>query len=95
MSKGLPNRDTDFSAWYTQVVHRAGLADYGPVKGTMVIKPYGFQLWDHIKEAFDKTNVDAVAAANIFYYVDQSVFLAKKYLFEAGINVRQPDLMKI
>ena len=34
MSKGLPNRDTDFSAWYNQVVQRADLADHGPVKGT-------------------------------------------------------------
>ena len=54
MSKKLPNRDTNFSSWYTQVVNRAGLADYGPVKGTMVIKPYGFQLWDNIKQIFDK-----------------------------------------
>tara|TARA_B100000579_G_C22798624_1_gene838510 strand:+ start:782 stop:1588 length:807 start_codon:yes stop_codon:yes gene_type:complete len=60
-----------------------------------VIGMGGVGEWPHFKEAFDKTNVDAVAAANIFNYVDQSVFLAKKYLFEAGINVRQPDLMKI
>ena len=53
MSKGLPDLNKDFSGWYTQVVNRAGLADYGPVKGTMVIKPYGFQLWEHIKEIFD------------------------------------------
>ena len=53
MSKKLPDRTNDFSGWYTQVVSRAGLADYGPVKGTMVIKPYGFQLWDNIKESFD------------------------------------------
>ena len=42
MSKKLPDRDTDFSNWYTQVINRAGLADYGPVKGTMVIRPYGY-----------------------------------------------------
>ena len=54
MSKGLPDLNKDFSGWYTQVVSRAGLADYGPVKGTMVIKPYGFQLWENIRETFDK-----------------------------------------
>jgi len=48
MSKGLPNRDTDFSAWYNQVVKRADLADHGPVKGTMVIKPYGLILKKHL-----------------------------------------------
>ena len=58
MSKGLPDLNKDFSGWYTQVVNRAGLADYGPVKGTMVIKPYGFQLWEHIKEIFDGTTCE-------------------------------------
>ncbi len=53
MSKGLPNPQKDFSSWYMQVVARAGLADHGPVKGTMVIKPYGFQLWENIKNIFD------------------------------------------
>ena len=43
----------------------------------------------------DKTNVDAVAAANIFHYIDQSVFIAKKYLHDAGYNFRRPDLIKI
>ena len=53
MSKGVTPQSKDFSAWYTDVVLKAGLADYGPVKGTMVIKPYGFVLWDNIKESFD------------------------------------------
>jgi|TARA_B110000914_G_scaffold39549_1_gene32998 prolyl-tRNA synthetase len=53
MSKKLPNIDSDISNWYTEVVTKAGLADYGPVKGTMVIKPYGFQLWENVKEIFD------------------------------------------
>ena len=37
MSKGLPSRDTEFSTWYNAVVSKAGLAEHGPVKGTMVI----------------------------------------------------------
>ena len=53
MSKKLPNIDSDISRWYTEVVTKAGLADYGPVKGTMVIKPYGFQLWENVKDVFD------------------------------------------
>ena len=53
MSKKLPKQKTNFSEWYTQLVKIAGLADYGPVKGTMVIKPYGFLLWDNIKDSFD------------------------------------------
>ena len=51
--------------------------------------------WEHFKEALDKTKVDSVAAANIFQYTDQSVYLAKKYLYNNGSNVRKPDLLKI
>ena len=54
MSQRLPDRSNDFSAWYTQIVNRAGLADYGPVKGTMVIKPYGYQLWEKIRDILKK-----------------------------------------
>ena len=53
MSKSVTPQSKDYAAWYTDVVTKAGLADYGPVKGTMVIKPYGFSLWDNIKEIFD------------------------------------------
>ncbi len=53
MAKGVTPRSQDYAAWYTDVVTKAELADYGPVKGTMVIKPYGFALWEHIKSALD------------------------------------------
>ena len=51
--------------------------------------------WAHLVEALAQTGVDAVAAANIFHYSDESVFLAKKYLAERGCNVRRPELLEI
>ena len=63
MSKGLPDPQKDFSNWYMQVVTRAGLADYGPVKGTMVIKPYGFQLWENIKNIFECLTLNILLTA--------------------------------
>ena len=54
MSQRLPDRSNDFSAWYTQIVNRAGLADYGPVQGTMVIKPYGYQLWENLRDILQR-----------------------------------------
>jgi cyclase len=60
-----------------------------------VIACGGVGEWGHFAEALDKTGVDAVAAANIFHYSDQSVFLAKKYLSEQGLNVRLPSLFEI
>ena len=51
--------------------------------------------WPDFKEALQKSNVDAVAAANIFHYRDQSVYLAKKYMYENKLIVRKPDLLTI
>ncbi len=60
-----------------------------------VIACGGVGEWNHFTEALEKTKVDAVAAANIFHYSDQSVYLAKKHLFEQGLNVRSPELLEI
>ena len=46
-------RSTDFSQWYLDVVRRAELADYSPVKGCMVIRPYGYAIWELLQKAFD------------------------------------------
>jgi prolyl-tRNA synthetase len=47
-------RSEDFSRWYVDVVRRAELADYSPVKGCMVIRPYGYAIWEFIQQAFDR-----------------------------------------
>ena len=78
MSKRLPDRSNDFSAWYTQIVNRAGLADYGPVKGTMVIKPYGYQLWENIRDIFDKMIKDTGHVNAYFPLFIPKSFLAKE-----------------
>ena len=45
--------DTDFPQWYTDVVIKTKLVDYGPVKGTMVIRPYGYAIWENIQREMD------------------------------------------
>lgn len=55
----------------------------------------GVGKWQDFEEALTKTKVDAVAATNIFHHTDQSVFLAKKYLLDQGLNVRPPELIVI
>ena len=47
-------RSQDFSRWYTDVIRRAELADYSPVKGCMVIRPYGYAIWELIQQALDR-----------------------------------------
>ena len=46
--------DADFPQWYTDVVIKTKLVDYGPVKGTMVIRPYGYAIWENIQREMDK-----------------------------------------
>jgi prolyl-tRNA synthetase len=48
------NKDNNFSEWYTQVVLKTQLADYAPVKGFMVLRPYGYSIWESIKAILDK-----------------------------------------
>jgi prolyl-tRNA synthetase len=50
----LPSRTEDFSEWYNQLVLKAELADYAPVRGCMVVRPYGWALWENIQAALDK-----------------------------------------
>ena len=50
----LPARSEDFAEWYNQVVLRADLADYAPVRGCMIVKPYGWTLWENIQAALDR-----------------------------------------
>jgi prolyl-tRNA synthetase len=49
----LPSRSENYSEWYNQVVLRAEMADYAPVRGTMVVRPYGWTLWENIQKALD------------------------------------------
>ena len=49
----LPTRSEDFSEWYNQVVLRAEMADYAPVRGCMIVRPYGWALWENITAALD------------------------------------------
>ena len=54
MAKGVTPQSSDYSKWYTDIITKAELADYGPVKGTMVIRPYGYSIWESVKDEFDK-----------------------------------------
>ena len=52
--KEVANIETDFAQWYTDVVLKTDMVDYGPVKGTMVIKPYGYAVWENIQNYLNK-----------------------------------------
>jgi prolyl-tRNA synthetase len=53
-ARPFPTRAEDFNEWYNQLVLKAELADYAPVRGCMVVRPYGWALWENIQQALDK-----------------------------------------
>ncbi len=53
-TKGLTTRKEDFSAWYNEVIQKAELADYSPVRGCMVIRPNGYAIWENMQRALDQ-----------------------------------------
>ena len=54
MVEKLTPMSEDFNEWYTDIIQQAQLADYSPVKGTMVIRPYGYSLWEGVQAYLDK-----------------------------------------
>ena len=54
MAKAIPSRSEDYSLWYNELVKKAGLAENSPVRGCMVIKPYGFAIWEKMQQTLDQ-----------------------------------------
>jgi prolyl-tRNA synthetase len=75
MAKVLTSQSDDFPRWYQDVVAKAGLADNGPVRGTMVILPYGYGIWERMQAEMD-ARIKAAGAANCYFplFIPQSYF---------------------
>jgi prolyl-tRNA synthetase len=82
-STALPNQSTDFPAWYGEVVRRAGLAENSAVRGAMVIKPYGYAIWEAIQRELDD-RIKATGHENFYFplFVPQSVLAQEGELIE-------------
>src|SRR5258708_22616157 len=72
----ITKKSEDFAQWYTDVVRKAELADYTPVRGCMVIRPYGFALWENIRDALDAM-IKATGHSNMYFplLIPESLFL--------------------
>jgi len=79
MSKELTSRAEDYSQWYNDLVIKGGLADYSAVRGCMVIKPYGFALWENMRDQLDKMFKDT-GHVNAYFplFVPKSLFEAEE-----------------
>jgi prolyl-tRNA synthetase len=62
----LPSQREDFPAWYVEVVKRAEMADHGPARGSMIIRPHGFAIWEHTQRALDD-RIKATGHENVYF----------------------------
>jgi prolyl-tRNA synthetase len=79
MSKELPTREANYSEWYNELVEKADLAQHSAVKGCMVIKPYGYAIWEKMQQALDKMFKDT-GHVNAYFplFVPKSLFEAEE-----------------
>lgn len=82
MSKEITSREQDYSQWYNDLVLKGGLADYSAVRGCMVIKPYGFALWELMRDALDAMFKDT-GHVNAYF----PLFIPKSFLSKEAAHV--------
>src|ERR1700704_1038500 len=82
MSKEITSRQEDYSQWYNDLVIKGSLADYSAVRGCMVIKPYGFTLWENMRDQLDKM-FKATGHVNAYF----PLFIPKSFLSKEAAHV--------
>ncbi len=82
MSKEITSRQVDYAQWYNDLVIKGGLADYSAVRGCMVIKPYGFALWEEMRDTLDRMFKDT-GHENAYF----PLFIPKSFLSREAAHV--------
>lgn len=83
MSKKLTKRETDYSKWYNELVVRAGLAENSGIKGCMIIKPYGFAIWEKMQAELDRMFKET-GHENAYF----PLFIPKSYLSKEAAHIK-------
>ncbi|MDH3243937.1 MAG: proline--tRNA ligase, partial [Saprospiraceae bacterium] len=82
MAKEITSREENYSQWYVDIVKKAGLAEHSAVRGCMVIKPYGFSIWEKIQGQLDKM-FKATGHVNAYF----PLFIPKSFLNKEAEHV--------
>ena len=82
MSKGLTSRSADYSAWYNELVTKADLAEHSDVRGCMVIKPYGYAIWENMQKVLDQMFKDT-GHSNAYF----PLFIPKSFFSKEASHV--------
>src|SRR5665213_3077289 len=83
MSKDLSTREENYSEWYNELVVKADLAEHSAVKGCMVIKPYGYAIWEKMQQALDKMFKDT-GHVNAYF----PLFIPKSFFSKEASHVQ-------
>lgn len=83
MSKGITSRKEDYSQWYNELVNKADLAEHSAVRGCMVIKPYGYAIWEKMQAALDKKFKDT-GHSNAYF----PLFIPKSFFTKEASHVQ-------
>lgn len=96
MSKGITNRATDYSQWYNELVVKADLAEHSAVRGCMVIKPYGYAIWEKMQAVLDKMFKDT-GHSNAYFplFIPKSFFLKRLPMWRALPRNVQSSLITV
>lgn len=82
MSKGITSRSADYSAWYNELVTKADLAEHSDVRGCMVIKPYGYSIWEKMQQVLDQMFKDT-GHSNAYF----PLFIPKSFFSKEASHV--------
>jgi prolyl-tRNA synthetase len=82
-NKGITPREEDYSQWYLDIIDRAELAENSPVRGSMVIKPYGYAIWENIRKELDR-RIKEHGAKNAYF----PLFIPKSFLSREADHVK-------
>ncbi len=82
MAKGITKKSENYAAWYNDIVKKADLAENSPVRGCMIIKPYGFAIWEKMQAAIDKMFKDT-GHENVYF----PLFIPKSYMSKEAAHV--------
>src|SRR3989338_3684912 len=81
--RGITKRETDYSEWYQDVIEAAQLAEHSPVKGCMVIKPYGYAIWEKMQRILDDL-IKESGHENVYF----TLFIPKSFLTKEAAHVK-------
>ncbi len=90
--KKITSREEDFSQWYLDVIKVSDFVEHGPVRGTMIIKPYGYAIWENIKKEFDK-RIKATGVENASF----PLFIPNEFLHREAKHVEgfSPEVVAV